>query len=478
MSKVLLIFPPYTKQEPAENEKSVDELKREASDAWLTVMAQKYGKDSVYCNILPTDQMSMSMGILSLSSYLKKDGIDVSYIHCDYFLDEKKFDWHELLEFIAQESKSADICGFYSTTNNIIKILEIARYVKQTCPNITNIIGGPHATFCDIEILSENSFIDYVVRGEGEETLYEIVKSIGQNNENNNLIPGATYRKNGEIVRAPDRQQIDYTAIPSVDFDILPKDYKFNLLTMYSRGCPFSCNFCAEGGLWGSKVRFRDPNIVAEELKMINEQNSQQIIHLADSEIDAFPEKFDLLLDAIESKNLNCQFSVNIRPDSFKRMNKERLRRMKRLGFSVFFIGVESASDEVLKAMNRRTTFSDFLNTIKLINECEEDFVILPYVMLGFPGETEVTLQQTVNAFIKLLDEGKIDYLFPKIFIPYPGCDVFSNPEKYNVKISTDYDQYARYSLIPPFEDPNLSNDLRGEYLSLFYSRIIKSLNS
>lgn len=478
MRKVLLIFPPYTRQEPTDREKSVEDLKRKAADAWLAVIERRFGKDSVYCKILPTDQMSMSMGILSLSSYLKKHGIDVSYIHSDYFLDEKKYNWDEFLELVVHEAKSSDVCGFYSTTNNIIKILEIARHVKQKCPNIINVIGGPHATFCDIEILEQNPFIDYVVRREGEETLYEIVKSTMPDDENDKVILGATYRKNGEICRMPDRQFIDCTELPSIDFDILPKDYSFNLLTMYSRGCPFSCNFCAESGLWGSRVRFRDPNVVADEIKIISEKYNQKIIHIADSEIDCFTEKLDSLLDAIESRNMNCLFSVNIRPDAYKRINNDKLLRMKRLGFSVFFIGVESASDEVLKAMNRRTAFSDFLRTLDLIKGCEEEFIILPYVMLGFPGETESTLQKTVDTFIKLLDENKIDYLFPKIFIPYPGTDVFNNPEKYNVRISKDYDLYSRYGFYPPFEDPNLSNDLRGEYLVQFYLRIIKSLNS
>jgi radical SAM superfamily enzyme YgiQ (UPF0313 family) len=151
---------------------------------------------------------------------------------------------------------------------------------------------------------------------------------------------------------------------------------------------------------------------------------------------------------------------------------------MKRIGFSIFFIGVESASDSVVKAMNRQSKFSDFLKTVELIKGCDDNFVILPYVMLGFPGETESTLQETVDAFINLLDRDQIDYLFPKVFIPYPGTDVFKNPDKYNVRISRDYALYSRYSFIPPFEDPNLSNDLRGEYLSLFYTRIIKSLDS
>lgn len=478
MSKILLINPPCTRQKLTADEKYIDELKREAFATWMGVTAHKYGENSVYCNILPTDKISISLGILSLSSYLKKRGIDVSYIHCDYYLNEKQYNWYELIDLIVLEANSVNVCGFYSTTNNIYQVLEIAQKVKQKHPYITNVIGGPHASFCDSQLLNQYSFIDYIVRGEGEKTLYEIVKTTISPDKSDIEISGAAYCKNDIFYRMPNRPFLDSTEIPPMDFDILPKDYNFNLLTMYSRGCPFSCNFCVESGFWGNKVRFRDPNIVAKELKIISEKYGQNIIHIADSEIDTFPTKFDSLLNALKFQNINCQFSVNIRPDAFKRMDIDRLLRMKHLGFSVFFIGVESASDRVLQAMNRRTTFSDFLKTLELINGCKEDFVVIPYVMIGFPGETVSTMQKTLDAFISLLEEDRIEYMFPKIFVPYPGTDVFNNPEKYNVSISSDWDLYSRYSFVPPFEDPNLSHELRKEYLSQFYLRIIQTLNS
>ena len=471
MKEVVLIFPPVPHIDETKKEALVNDLKLKTYNLWLSRILKKFGPSSDLYKVLPSKANPISLGLLSLSAYLKKRDVKVNYIHCDYWLYEKGFTWGDLLEFIAQETSTSNVCGLYSTTPMVDYTMQIAQAIKLKNPEIIVVVGGPHVTFVDIETINQHPYIDFVIRGEGEETFYEIIKNSDQIAKLKMEIQGTTYRSNGIAKRAPDRPLLPATEIPSPDFDILPKDYDLLLTDMYSRGCPFRCKFCAEHGIWNNKVRFRDPQTVAEELAQIKQNFNQDLIHLADSEIDVSPDRLKELLDAIENKRINCRYTVNLRPDAYKRINSTMLNRMINLGFVGFFIGVESGSDYMLNHMGRKSIFSDFLKTIDLLNQNNVK-IIIPYLMLGFPGETEDTLNETQEKFIALLEEERISFLFPKIFIPYPGTDPYKNPEYYSIKISKNWKEFSRFGFPPPFTSPCLSNEILSASIIQFYERI------
>ena len=471
MKKVTLIFPQVSHINETKKEALVSDLKLKAYNLWLSYIQKKFGPSSDLYKVFPSKANPISLGLLSLCAYLKKRDVKVNYIHCDYWLYKKGLTWNNLLEFIAQETNTSDVCGLYSTTPMINYTMQIAQATKLKNPEIIVVVGGPHVTFVDIETINQYPYIDFVVRGEGEETFYEIIKNSDQIAKSKMEIQGTTYRSNGIAKRAPDRPLLSAAEIPSPDFDILPKDYDLLLIDMYSRGCPFRCNFCVEHEIWKNKIRFRDPQIVTEELTQIKQNFNQDLIHLADSEIDASPDRLKELLDAIDHQKINCRYTVNLRPDAHKRIDSAMINRMNDLGFVGFFIGVESGSDYMLDRMGRKSTFSDFLKTIDLLNQSNIK-IIIPYLMLGFPGETEDTLNETQDKFITLLEEERISLLFPKIFIPYPGTDPYKRPEAYSIKISKDWEKYSRFGFPPPFSSSYLSNKILSASTIRFYERI------
>lgn len=471
MKEVTLIFPPVPYIDETKKEALVSDFKLKTYNLWLSHIQKKFGPSSDLHKVLPSKANPISLGLLSLSAYLKKRDVKVNYIHCDYWLYKKGLTRDDLLGFIVQETSTSNVCGLYSTTPMVDYTMQIAQAIKLKNPEIIVVVGGPHVTFVDIETINQHPYIDFVVRGEGEETFYEIIKNSDQIAKLKMEIRGTTYRSNGIAKRAPDRPLLPAAEIPSPDFDILPKDYNLLLTDMYSRGCPFRCKFCAEHEIWKNKVRFRDPQIVAEELAQIKQSFNQDLIHIADSEVDVFPDRLKELLDAIEHKKINCRYTVNLRPDAYKRINSTMLNRMIDLGFAGFFIGVESGSDYMLDQMGRKSIFSDFLKTIDLLNQSNVK-IIIPYLMLGFPGETEDTLNETQEKFITLLKEERISFLFPKIFIPYPGTDPYKNPESYSIKISKNWKEFSRFGFPPPFSSPCLSNEILSASIIQFYERI------
>jgi len=473
-SKVTLIFPPIFQVDETEKEALVSDLKSKAYCLWLSFVEKKFGSSSLLDKTLPQKMNPIPLGLLSLSGYLKDRDIHVRYIHCDYLLKKMGVSWIDLLEYIAQEASTSNVCGIYSTTPIINQALQIAEVVKLKNREAVIVLGGPHVTFVDIETINQNSFIDFVVRGEGEETFYEIIKNSGLEMESRVEILGTTYRSDGVAKRAANRPFLPQAEIPSLDFTILPKDFNLLLINMYSRGCPYVCSFCAEGKIWKRQVRFRDPQKVADELMQINSEFGQDVIHIADSEIDASSKRLNELLDAIESRHINCLFTVNFRSDAYKRIDDVTMSRMINLGFVGFLVGAESGSDYILNQMNRKSTYSDFLKTIDLLNRNNAK-IIIPYLMLGFPGETEDTLKETQDKFIELLEEDRISFLFPKIFIPYPGTDPYEKPEAYSIEISKNWNEYSRFGFPPPFSSSYLSNELLSASIIQFYERIYNS---
>ena len=242
---------------------------------------------------------------------------------------------------------------------------------------------------------------------------------------------------------------------------------------MYARGCPFRCKFCAEGNIWRHKLRFRSAEHVAQEIKYINDNWPQRVIHICDSEIDAVPKKLEELLSAIEKLDINVKFTVNIRCDAHKRLTPAIVNRMKKIGVVAYLIGVESASDHMLECMGRQSVFSDFIKTIDLLNLCDAGF-IFPGVMVGFPGETPETLRETKRQFLKLLREDRIDYFFPKLFIPYPGTEPYEKQKEYGIKLNDKWSEFARFGLQQPFKLKKFDGaDLKTEMLD-FYERIVE----
>lgn len=472
-----MIFPSFDRHLTEENTPQVELLKRRAFSAWLKhakLTSKKYSTEAID-QILPSNSLPISIGQLSLSTYLKKHGIGVKYIHCDYLKHEKMLSNEELTEYIIRETASSEYVGIYSMTPTINCALEILENVKKNHPNTITIIGGPHATYMDTELIEGYPFIDIVSRGEGENTLLSIINSYGRSRSAYAGIPGITYRDGNLTIRNKDQVLLPSDEIPDPDYDLLPKSTKLLCTVMYARGCPYSCRFCAEGGMWRHIVRFRDPKKVAQEIYDINKKRGQIVIHIADSEIDAVPSKLEMLLDEIIALDLDCRFTVNLRCDAYKRLTVDLVKKMKQAGVFGYLIGVESAYDPMLEIMGRKSRFEDFLKTIDLLNENDAGY-ILPGIMLCFPGETEYSFEYTKRTFLKLLEDGRVSYFFPKIFVPYPGTEPFSNPQKYNLSVSNDWDNYNRYDTKSIIRSETVSPEYISASLIDFYEKIVAVL--
>ena len=191
---------------------------------------------------------------------------------------------------VLRKVEEADVVGLTSYTYTRFQCFDFARKVKEVNPYCKLIIGGAHANALDEKILQYYPFVDAVCRGEGEETMLEIIKGKPLKD-----IMGITWRKDGQIVRNPDRPfkeniddfYCDFSLLP--DFDKYKKDLQVPkeiraLRTAYlviSRGCPFNCTFCGSRR-WKRIYRAMSAKKVVEQIKQLVDEHGIEYIKFHD----------------------------------------------------------------------------------------------------------------------------------------------------------------------------------------------------
>lgn len=396
---------------------------------------------------------TFTLGLLCLASTLEKNGYQVEYI----INDEKS-----LVEKISDK----DIVCYSIKTTTVSKCLNLAKQVKEKFPNVVNIFGGPHATTLYNDIISY-SFVDIVVIGEGDETLLEIVKAIEHKN-NLSDIKGLSYKENESIKITKNRELCDINNSVPINYSILPGSLdEYYLYFETRRGCNFGCSYCASHFLWRKKARTQSAEISYKNLLALSKKiKKNSIIHIVNSSFGFDSEDIKLCKLLIDNP-INLFFSCDI---CASQITEERIKLMYDAGVKMFSIGMESASDVVLKK-NHRPQFKYIENALLLIKKTCDAF-IKGYWIVGLPGETIQSSNYSNNKLIELLKNNLLDIACEHIFVPYPGSNVFSNPENYNFKIyHKNWDFYDSRSFPLPAESNNFS--MGDAYLA--YINIIKS---
>jgi radical SAM superfamily enzyme YgiQ (UPF0313 family) len=266
--------------------------------------------------------------------------------------------------------------------------------------NAKLIAGGPHAS-CVPDELMELGFQTVVV-GEGEPCIENCLR----NDE----------RKCEGVVE-------DLDSLPFPDRSLV-KGYKGPTPVMTSRSCPYRCTFCSTSE---TKYRQRSPENVVEEIQSIE---ADQIIFYDDT-LTAKKPWIERLCNLIKSHNIKKRFRCSTRAD---KVDLDLLSLMKSAGFEEICVGIESGSQKILDVLNKKTKVETNTRARKLAARTGIKFKA--YIMLGSPGESLETIEETKH----WLRSDKPDSVGLYMFHPMPGSDIWKHPEKYDIQFSRDYD--------------------------------------
>ncbi|MBN1354468.1 MAG: B12-binding domain-containing radical SAM protein [Candidatus Omnitrophica bacterium] len=353
----------------------------------------------------------------------KMEGWDVEVI------DENNMRWygprgntcganHEFL----QQLRPADVVGLYGgLTSTIPRLYEIARYYKEK--GVVTVAGGQHFAPENIkEALS--SGVDYVVMGEGEETIKELLGILSGKGDVNK-VKGIAYIKDGDVVLTEEREGItDFDKLPLPDFSLV----RYAHIQVYPveriRGCGMDCEFCTVKG----RPRYASCERLLERISFLLETKDARKFFVVD---DLFGQQRDetirfcnMLKDYQKDIGRRLDLGVQIRLDKAK--DPELLSAMRQAGINFIAIGFESPIEEELKAMNKRLKPADMLAFTKTFRKA--GFLVHGMFIFGYPMKKGIDFRmpvvERVKRFKNFIRKAKIDTIQVMLPVPLPGTEL------------------------------------------------------
>lgn len=361
------------------------------------------------------------LSLLYLGASLKQADEDVLIID----RDEDDLSDSDIMKRLIEYSP--DLIGIPLYTPTIARAYELVNLLTSKA-NWEIVLGGPHATARPQEVLEDFKGANYLLRGESEESIVNLVKGI-ERGDSLETVQGLSYRKNGVIINNPDipsNPNID--SIPFPARELLYSAYRKKTywrighkgitdIMITSRGCPFDCNFCFKVS---RKVRTRSPENVLEELILIRSQGIQNV-HIMDDLFIAPKSRCLKILKMINELKLNMEFKVRARVDL---IDEEILEAMKKARVKAVVYGFESGSQKMLDLMNKRTTVEMNYRAVALTKksglQCYADMFI------GYPGETIETIRETE----RFLTKAKPTAVNFAVMYPLPNTKVYDEAKE------------------------------------------------
>jgi anaerobic magnesium-protoporphyrin IX monomethyl ester cyclase len=367
------------------------------------------------------------VGLLYVSGVLVHYGKDVEVLD----LLVSKYSKEKIKRKI--EEYKPDIIGITCVTMNYPVASEILKYCKSVNKKLITIIGGPHVTFNAEETLEEAPWIDIVVRREGEFTMLDIV-----NGKKLADIDGIAYKdKDGSIKLTKERaliEKLDELPPPARHLFPISKylalDAHASLLA--GRGCPFNCIFCVGSKMGGRKARYRNPKLVVDEIEEALALGFKEV-NFEDDLLTLNHKHVNAVCDEIIARGLKFNWSAFARADT---VTLEILKKMRQAGCTWVSYGVESGNQQILDLVKKKITLEKVRYAVAIAKEA--GVKVLASFIIGLPGETKETLQDTMD----FAQEIQTFYGF-HVLAPFPGSEVREEAGKYGLEILTS--DWAKY---------------------------------
>jgi anaerobic magnesium-protoporphyrin IX monomethyl ester cyclase len=288
--------------------------------------------------------------------------------------------------------------------------------------------------------------VDYIVRGEGEETLKELLTTLEKRGDAT-LVKGLAFRKFGQTIVTQQRnvsKDLDQFPIPAWDLvDI--NSYRriwtkrhgyFSLNLATTRGCPFKCNWCAKP-IYGNRYNSRSPKNVIAEIEYLLLQHKPDHFWMCDDIFGLKPGWVQEFRDIVVQKNLKFKYKIQSRVDLL--LQEDTITALAQSGADTVWVGAESGSQKILDAMDKGTTVEQIKEATRLLKA--NGIKVAFFLQFGYLGETIEDIGQTIDMVLELMP----DEIGISISYPLPGTKFYDKvkgqlKEKQNWSDSNDLD--------------------------------------
>lgn len=365
-------------------------------------------------NIMPP------LGLASIVAYLEQFKIQSHIVDC-YAHPESD----EVIKDYLRRERPAFI-GFSCTTATFLDGVRIAEYAIKIIPGTKIIFGGVHVSALKEKILQLYKVINYVVVGEGEHTLYQLISSKTTDVEN---IKNIVFRaNNGEILFTGYRKKlIDLDTLPFPAFEKLtgyPECYKLTIFNyprvpnascISSRGCPYSCSYC-DRSVFKRSFRYNSAQYLYNHLKYLNKKFKIKHVNFYDDQFTFNRARVESFTQLMIKEPLNITFNCAARAEH---LDFELLKLMKKAGCWMISIGIETGDESLLAQHRQNPDLTMMSNKIRLIKKA--GIRVKGLLMMGLPGESEESIKKS-KAYVFSLP---IDDFNLAKFTPFPGSPIY-----------------------------------------------------
>lgn len=363
------------------------------------------------------------LGILYLAAVLEQAGHDVQVVPADILC----LSWTDIADTI--RSFGPRLVGITTTTENRFDSFRLCRLAKEVDPTIATVMGGPHISMAKADTMEHLSAVDFLVIGEGEETLVELVTTL-ENKADPSRVKGLYYRSGGQVVFSgtrPFRRDLDGLPMPArhlVDIDkynfrVQGRDGRWrkaqNMMT--SRGCPFDCYFCATPVNWGRAMRGLSPEKVIAEVEYLVKHYQAEYIWFYDDTFNYNVKRLEAIMDLILERDLNIRFACEFRIDHISR---PLLAKMRRAGLETGFFGIEAGNSRVRREVVHKQF--DLDKAFQFVAWAKElDFTANAFFIFSHDTETWQEAQETIAIMERLQAINPEVEITTAILHVYPG---------------------------------------------------------
>ncbi len=374
--------------------------------------------------------LDLPLSLVYVGDTCRKHGIEVRMF--DQRVEGKA--WQE--KFLKLVDTNTILVGFSCMTGSpITHALEATRLLKLNHPELTTVWGGYHPTICYESTMREQS-IDYIVRGHGHDSLYQLVQYLNDGGDLSAIEGLGWIDKAGELLLNPMPSKLSFPLLKDLSFKGIEMgnytrfNYQQRVYSLFtSFGCPHKCGFCfAPIHYRNYKKRWYayEPNAIIDHIEMAVNEFGAQYISILDEEFLIQRKRAEEIFQKSLDRGIDVEWGIRgIRIDDLDRADDSFLELLKAVGVKQVMIGVESGSPRMLKLMQKGITVEQ---TIKVNQRLAKNQIILPSYnfMSGLPGETVEDLYQSVDLILRLLDDNP-DASFSGMnqFQPYPGSDLY-----------------------------------------------------
>ena len=379
------------------------------------------------------------LGLLSIAASLEQEGYSVDFRDYQTFISHKNGSPFILKDIVPFIDDCSDIIGISCMSNLLPFAILASREIKEIYSNTTIILGGVGPTSVAKEIIKTFPWIDFVAYGEAENSIVRLMDSL-KNNTNiyteKNIVSGFYYKINNKVFFKQQERITDLDSLPLPAYHLIDtKEYDAAFSVLSSRGCPFKCTFCTETNHWKNKVVFKSIDRVIDEIRSISINSSKKVFLFQDDQITINRERALMLFKRIQLEFPDFYWKAFVRVDL---VDEELLQVMKESGCIQVRFGIESGSNEILKAINKGFTIEEAFKSVSLALK------YIPSVHVsfiwGYPFETINQCKETMKWIKSFHKEGATVLNF--LLSPLPNSTIYkqyNGPLDFNDNIMANF---------------------------------------